>query len=147
MERQNITIEFSKEDITERLRDLLPKDKSILAELISPLICENDLASSMFFKVLADINLPDKIPNGSLVEVDCDNILSYHSGASDVTVDNLTGEGKRVGQVRSHGGYHKYLPYTIDFPQDDSDGTFVCHLNHKMVSLVKNTKCKTRSKK
>lgn len=137
MKERVVTMHFNEDDITNKLKDLLPEDKSILAELISPLIIENDLATSMFFKVMANFDLPDIIPNGTLVEVNPDDIINYQSNASTITVSNISSETeKRVGMIKEFNGYHKYLPYLVEFPQDDGTGMFTCRLNKSLISLI-----------
>ena len=135
MEERVVTIHISKDEITNKLKDLLPKDKSVLAELISPLILENDLASAMFFKVMANFDLPNQVSNGTLVEVNPDDIINYQSNASAITVSNVSSEtDKRIGMIKEFTGYHKYLPYLVEFPQDDDNGMFTCRLNESMMS-------------
>lgn len=138
MKERVITIHFSENDITNKLKDLFPKDKSVLAELISPLILENDLASAMFFKIMANIDLPDQIPNGTLVDVEVGDIINYQSNASAVTISNLSSEpGKKfIGQIKEFTGHHKYLPYLVEFSQDDDDSMFTCRLNNSMMTPI-----------
>ena len=124
MKTKTILLEYEDTLIYKKLNEILGKNSPYLA-LIGPMICENEKAVSTFIKITAGMDLPDIIPNGTLVHIDVDTV-EYNSTSTkdDILKYNTPEDGKIVCSIKNFNGFHRYTAYTIEFKgPDDTVGT------------------------
>ena len=121
-EIKTVLLEYEDTLIYKKLSEILGKNSPYL-DLIGPMICENEKAVNTFIKVAAGMELPEIIPNGTLVKIDLD-ALEYNSTLSkeDILKNNSVDEDNKIlCSIKRFNGYHRYTAYTVEFkgPNDD----------------------------
>jgi|TARA_R110001592_G_scaffold123088_1_gene330562 hypothetical protein len=119
MKTNTILLEYEDTMIYKKLNEILGKNSPYLA-LIGPMICENEKAVNTFIKIAAGMELPDIIPNGTLVHIDLDTV-EYNSTFSkdDILKYNTPENDKIICSIQQFNGFHKYSAYTIQFKGPD----------------------------
>mgnify|MGYP003679262178 CR=1 FL=1 len=119
MKTKTILLEYEDTLIYKKLNEVLGKNSPYLA-LIGPMICENEKAVNTFIKIAAGMDLPDIIPNGTLVHINLDTV-EYNSTYSkdEILKYNIPEDGKIICSIQKFNGFHKYSAYTIEFNGPD----------------------------
>ena len=137
-EIKTILLDYEDTLIYKKLNEVLGKNSPYLA-LIGPMICENEKAVNTFIKIAAGMDLPDIIPNGTLVHIDVDTV-EYNSTFSkeDILKNNIPEDGKIICSIKKFNGFHRYTAYTVDFKgPDDTISTANLTIKdlHKFISI------------
>lgn len=130
MKTKTILLEYEDTLIYKKLNEILGKNSPYLA-LIGPMICENEKAVSTFIKIIAGMDLPAIIPNGTLVHIDVDTV-EYNSTSTkdDILKYNTPEDGKILCSIKNFNGFHRYTAYTIEFKGPD-DTVATANLSEK----------------
>lgn len=132
---KTILLEYEDTLIYKKLNEILGKDSPYL-DLIGPMICENEKAVNTFIKIAAGMELPEIIPNGTLIKIDFD-ALEYNSTLSkeDILKNNTVDEdGKVLCSINRFNGYHRYTAYTVEFKGVEENEMATANLSSKDMS-------------
>lgn len=122
---KTVLLDYEDTLIYKKLKEVIGKDSPYI-DLIAPMICENEKAVNTFIKIAAGMDLPEVIPNGTLVHIDVDTI-EYNSTVSkeEILKNNTPEDGKIICSIKRFNGHHRYTAYTVEFkgPEDDTVST------------------------
>jgi len=119
---KTVLLDYEDNLIYNKLKEVIGKDSPYIG-LLGPMICENEKAVNTFIKIAAGMDLPEVIPNGTLINIDLD-VLEYNSTLSkdDILKNNsVDADGKILCAVTNFNGWHRYTAYQIEFkgPNDE----------------------------
>lgn len=137
-EIKTVLLDYEDNLIYNKLKEVIGKDSPYI-DLLGPMICENEKAVNTFIKIAAGMDLPEIIPNGTLVSIDLDT-LAYNSTFSkeEILENNSDEDGFILCSIKCFNGYHRYTAYTVEF-KGPNDEMVTANLSskdmHKYVSI------------
>lgn len=117
-----VSVTYDETDVAIALKKIIkdPNSEEFI-KLLTPMLCQSQPASSLFFKLMLGNKLPDVIPVGTLCKTSANN-LGYGSNKELIKSKYGDEKGKVIVTIAEFKGFHDYSNYKIFYTNVDEHG-------------------------
>ena len=112
----NVSVTYDDSDVAKALESIIENhNHKEFVKLLTPLLCQNNQATTWFFKLMLGKKLPEIIPNGSLCKMLVKD-LDYNANKNTLMNTHLMdNECKVIVRVKEFRGWHEHHNYVVRY--------------------------------